>query len=325
MTNDPNRQDIKTFKVEAERLLASLEKTGTTSRSGFQGSQDDPALKPPEANLRTDAGESIPQSSARQKSSNPGLLPLLLVAGIAVGIGYMLHLNQARPSQSEKAPVESLQYQETCGSRANSSIEDWWPVLGPADPHVLEIVRTSYCGDAYINSNGYVQVASFHSPGDAARLSRLLSRLTGFAFRMGERYRPRQESRAQMSAAPAMVNQPSRSPKDVSAGLITASIQSVESLYQALSNKDFGAASRLYGENVSNQFDAGFYGQFERVSVSRLEVVSADSSIVTLDGVVHFFYSDGSVQAETRRFALDNTVMPPIVISSSFGKVLKSR
>jgi len=328
MTTDPNRQDIETFKVEAERLLASLENTGPTSQSSFKRSQKDPALKSPEANLSFDAGEFIAESSVKPSSNNPGILPLLLVACIAAGTGFMIRLTYTKPSLtsvSEKEPIERLQFQETCGSNTDSSIHEWWPVLGPADSHVLEVVRKSYCGDAYINSNGYVQVASFHSPEEAARLSRLLSRLTGFAFRMGERYEPALESQIQKSAEPDKQIQPSSTQNNVAEGLIADSIQTVERLYEALSHKDFETASRLYSDSASNQFDPNFYGQFERVFVDQLEVINTDSSITTLAGIVHFYYVDGSVQSETRRFTLDSSGATPIVISSSFGRVLKSR
>jgi hypothetical protein len=328
MSTDPNRHDIETFKVEAERLLASLEDAGTHPQSNFRRSQEDLTIKSPDANPRSDPGKFIAQSSVKPSSNNPGILPLLLVACIAAGIGFMLHLNYTKPSLtsvSETEPIESLQFQETCGSNTDSSIHEWWPVLGPADSHVLEVVRKSYCGDAYINSNGYVQVASFHSPEEAARLSRLLSRLTGFAFRMGERYQPALVSQIQKSAEPDKQIQPSSTPNNVPEGLITDSIQTVERLYEALSSKDFGAASHLYSDSASNQFDPNFYGQFERVFVDQFKVINTDSSITTLAGIVHFYYVDGSVQTETRQFTLDNSGATPIVISSSFGRVLKSR
>ena len=50
-----------------------------------------------------------------------------------------------------------------------------WPVLTEYDLVLLQVVRRSYCGDAYMNSNGALQVASFISEQKAQNFAHLLS------------------------------------------------------------------------------------------------------------------------------------------------------
>jgi serine/threonine-protein kinase len=107
----------------------------------------------------------------------------------ALGGTFLLALIAFSSARKSTTLVTPLTYQSSCGSLSSSSGE-WWPVLGPAKDDLLENVRSRYCGDAYVNANGYLQVASFNSPSEAEQFVERLSIATGASFRMGERYKP---------------------------------------------------------------------------------------------------------------------------------------
>ena len=102
-------------------------------------------------------------------------------------------------------------------------------------------------------------------------------------------------------------------------------VHTVESLYQALSRQDFSAARALFSGEAANQFDPAFFRQFTRVEVADLQPSSRSAGSVTLDGVVSFFYPDGSLQKEARTFTLDTNSDPPRVVASAFGMVVRPR
>jgi len=105
----------------------------------------------------------------------------------------------------------------------------------------------------------------------------------------------------------------------------TAAVRTVESLYQALSRQDFSAARALFSGDAADQFDPAFFRQFTRVEVADLQPTSRSAGSVTLDGVVSFFYPDGSLQKEARTFTLDTNSDPPRVVASAFGMVVRPR
>jgi len=104
-----------------------------------------------------------------------------------------------------------------------------------------------------------------------------------------------------------------------------AAVRTVESLYQALSRQDFTAARALFRGEAADQFNPAFFRQFTRVEVADLQPTARSAGSVSLDGVVSFFYPDGSLQKEARTFTLDTTSDPPQVVASAFGKVVRPR
>ena len=102
-------------------------------------------------------------------------------------------------------------------------------------------------------------------------------------------------------------------------------MRTVESLYQALSRQDCSAARALFSGDAADQFDPAFFRQFTRVEVADLQPTSRSAGSVTLDGVVSFFYPDGSLQKEARTFTLDTNSDPPRVVASAFGMVERPR
>ena len=104
-----------------------------------------------------------------------------------------------------------------------------------------------------------------------------------------------------------------------------AAVRTVESLYQALSRRDFAAARAQFSGEAADQFDPAFFRQFTRVEVSDLQPTARSAGSITLDGVVSFFYPDGSLQEEARTFTIDTNAAPPRVVASAFDRVLRPR
>jgi hypothetical protein len=104
-----------------------------------------------------------------------------------------------------------------------------------------------------------------------------------------------------------------------------AAVRTVESLYQALSRRDFAAARAQFSGEAADQFDPAFFRQFTRVEVSDLQPTARSAGSITLDGVVSFFYPDGSLQEEARTFTIDTNGDPPRVVASAFERVLRPR
>jgi hypothetical protein len=102
-------------------------------------------------------------------------------------------------------------------------------------------------------------------------------------------------------------------------------IAAAQQLVEALARKDFSAAQPLIGSGASDQFEAGFYSQFADVSVGDLRVTGQRGSLVSLEGVMVFRWSDGSRQVESRSFSVDTGSDPPRIVASAFGRVLTPR
>ena len=62
----------------------------------------------------------------------------------------------------------------------------WWPVLGLSSRQLLQTIRNRYCGDAYINEEGSLHVASFDSRNGAESFRLRLEAATGSSFRVGQ-------------------------------------------------------------------------------------------------------------------------------------------
>jgi hypothetical protein len=108
-------------------------------------------------------------------------------------------------------------------------------------------------------------------------------------------------------------------------GQAASAVRTVESLYQALSRQDFSAARALFRGEAADQFNPAFFRQFTRVEVADLQPTARSAGSLTLDGVVSFFYPDGSLQKEARTFTLDTNSDPPRVVASAFGRVVRPR
>ena len=109
------------------------------------------------------------------------------------------------------------------------------------------------------------------------------------------------------------------------AASLDRAVGGIQELYSALSAKDFVQARARYGAGVADQFDEGFFRQFERVSVQDLRSTSQTGNTVNLEGLVTFVWPDGTTQTETRTFSVNTSGEPPVITASEFGRVVKPR
>ncbi len=166
----PDLSDIRQTGDDAERLLRSLEQVDSHDHleiSSFQ-SGDIPSSSADHAGLS--------QAGRGQRSAHPLLIVLIGVVLLAPVIVFLWTGN--RPSSV------ALRWQPSCGSSSSPSGR-WWPVLGPSSRSVLNRIKRNYCGDAYLNAGGAVQVASFGTRKAAVRFRDRISEATGLRFRVG--------------------------------------------------------------------------------------------------------------------------------------------
>ncbi|MGB3312480.1 MAG: protein kinase [Nodosilinea sp.] len=99
----------------------------------------------------------------------------------------------------------------------------------------------------------------------------------------------------------------------------------VASLYSHVSNKSWDAARSQFSGPLAQQFDPGFFAQFDRVSVENLRVTGQTADTVEFVGENTYVYPDGSTQREERSFAVQMQDGQPRIVGSSFRGVLQSR
>lgn len=117
-----------------------------------------------------------------QEIENP--LPGLLIIGILLVVSLFVWLSQSK-TQEPVSTLPPLGYSSSCGSLPGTG-KRWWPVLGRANRQFLQTIRNRYCGDAYINEEGALQVASFDSWNGAESFRLRLEAATGSSFRVGQ-------------------------------------------------------------------------------------------------------------------------------------------
>ena len=101
---------------------------------------------------------------------------------------------------------------------------------------------------------------------------------------------------------------------------------SIYGLYNALSEKNFEKAEDFYSKGAEDQFNPEFCGQFHKVSVEDLKVVSNSGRILTIQGVIVFVCEkDRTKQIETRLFIIDSNQLTPIIIASKFEIMIEFR
>jgi hypothetical protein len=268
------------------------------------------------------------------------LLLTLLGLGVAMGFAIRGGVGQTPSNEAiqDRPAAERLGYQASCGSPA---IEGplkwwWWPVLANYTPELLREVRRDYCGDAFMNTSGALQVASFTSLPKAQNFAQLLSEATGRSFRVGQRYAPAtanaatpQDKSSTPLSVPGHQQQPAidaeREEAVSTAAGASKAVESVLSLYNALSRKDFESSVRWHTATVAELFRPDFFSQFSRVSITDLRVSHADGRQVILHGITRFDYPDNRQQIESRNFTVDLAANPPQVVASEFVRVLKPR
>ena len=169
--------DVRLTGQEASRLLNLLEQDVAGD------SVPKPSLSDSVSSDSVPSGLQTPETGKAESSS--GCWLVLLFLGLMVGCGLVIAALVDGINGSTSTENAELGFQTSCGSRFSDSGR-WWPVLGVADRSLLSTVRDSYCGDAYINEDGALQVASFATEDDAGAFAEQLSRATGSRFRVGQ-------------------------------------------------------------------------------------------------------------------------------------------
>lgn len=167
---DQSLQDIRSTGEEAERWLEALESNYLPSISDTE----------PVSN-----NDTTTQTSITRNEAHPALLILILVILISPLILLAEYQNVGSGSPSTSTTT-TIPYAASCGSTASASGR-WWPVLGGGDRSLLRTVRNRYCGDAFINATGALQVASFGSLEEAEAFKARIEEATGeSSFRVGK-------------------------------------------------------------------------------------------------------------------------------------------
>ncbi|MGF1520353.1 MAG: protein kinase [Nodosilinea sp.] len=99
----------------------------------------------------------------------------------------------------------------------------------------------------------------------------------------------------------------------------------VSALYGHVSNQAWDAARSQFGGSLAQQFDPGFFAQFDRVSVENLRVTGQTADTVEFLGENTYVYPDGSTQREQRTFTVQMSDGQPRIVASNFRSVLQSR
>ena len=164
--------DVRLTGQEASRLLDALE----------NDSEEESLINPR-------SSDSVPPDLQSTETTKPdhlsGCWVFLMVLGLMVGGGLLIAFLVEGLNNSTLINNNELGFRDSCGSKA-SATGRWWPVLGTVDATLLSSVRDSYCGDAYINEDGALQVASFATEDEARAFAEKLSRATGSGFRVGQ-------------------------------------------------------------------------------------------------------------------------------------------
>lgn len=163
--------------AEADRFLKSLEAESEQIRQHHVQEQK----------FQSQQVESQPIVSAKhalslkREEDNSGTT--VLIISVILAPFFLFWIWQTN-SQDSRSTVPPLSYSASCGSPAGAN-KRWWPVLGTANRQLLQTIRNHYCGDAYINAEGVLQVASFDSWNGAEAFRLQLEAATSSSFRVG--------------------------------------------------------------------------------------------------------------------------------------------
>ena len=108
------------------------------------------------------------------QSGCSGVILALLVFGSALG-----YLNKDIIMSFGNSEKINLKFRYACGSPPNSA-STWYSVIGSS--RSIGLVKSKYCGDAFITPRNQLQVASFISVAEAREFSAALSKATGHQF-----------------------------------------------------------------------------------------------------------------------------------------------
>ena len=176
--SDPRRpiDSLRSTRDEAERLLST-----------FDTITDDDDLMAIDSMHSTSGSEDNPTPQAEQPEpfATSADLGNALLQILSIAVLVFLAWSWSKGVQKARTDPTLLAFRGSCGSSFKSR-QRWWPVLGPPSPSLLSTIRSKYCGDAYINENNVLQIASFNSWGDAYDFKKRLEAATGSTYRIGD-------------------------------------------------------------------------------------------------------------------------------------------
>ena len=176
--SDPHRSIdfLRSIRDEAERLLYTFDTT-----------TDDDDLLAIDSMHSTAGGEDhpTPQDEQSEPFATSTDLGNALLQILSITLLVFLAWTWSKGVQQARTDPTLLGFHGSCGSSFKSR-QRWWPVLGPPSPSLLSTIRSKYCGDAYINENNVLQIASFNTWDDAYDFKNRLEAATVSTFRIGD-------------------------------------------------------------------------------------------------------------------------------------------
>ena len=165
-------------------LFGDLRQTGEEASRWLDALDRDASSAAPSKESRPNPVASVNSSPPPTESSKAGCRGALFFFGLMLGFGVLIASVQDNNRLLTSNDTVKLEFRPSCGSSSSTSGQ-WWPVLGPANAHLISTIKTDYCGDAYINEQGALQIASFSKEKDARDFAAQISRATGANFRVG--------------------------------------------------------------------------------------------------------------------------------------------
>mgnify|MGYP001482113953 CR=1 FL=1 len=167
-------------------LFGDVRQTGEEASRWLDALERDASADVPAKEIRSEPVASVPSSPPSKGSSNAaGCWGALVFFGLMLGFGVLIASVLESNGLSTSNDTVELTFRPSCGSSSSASGQ-WWPVLGPANARLVSTIKTDYCGDAYINEQGALQIASFSTENAANDFAAQISRATGASFRVGQ-------------------------------------------------------------------------------------------------------------------------------------------
>ena len=167
-------------------LFGDVRQTGEEASRWLDALERDASADVPAKDIRSEPVASVPSAPPSKGSSNAaGCWGALVFFGLMLGFGVLIASVLESNGLSTSNDTVELTFRPSCGSSSSASGQ-WWPVLGPANARLVSTIKTDYCGDAYINEQGALQIASFSTENAANDFAAQISRATGASFRVGQ-------------------------------------------------------------------------------------------------------------------------------------------
>ena len=165
-------------------LFGDVRQTGEEASRWLDALEHDASAATPAEEIRSNPDGSVASSPPSSGSSEAGCSGALLFFGLILGFGILIAFVLDKNGQLTSNDTVELEFRPSCGSSSSASGK-WWPVLGPANATLISKIKTDYCGDAYINDQGALQIASFSTEKGAKDFAALISGATGANFHVG--------------------------------------------------------------------------------------------------------------------------------------------